>query len=138
MSDTQSSGLDLISLKDKKLYTVSTKQVEWISFKNNASARSRFTSSKISALLTCFLTCKLFVIYWVVVISFFCDYLKTFPLIFASCYFRETYFSRHLNFFFLSREIREISVSRKFHVIRYFKTPIQIFSRLLVSFVFGL
>ena len=42
-------------------------------------------------------------------------------LIFASCSVRETYFLRHLiNFeIFLYREIREVNVSRKFHVIRY-------------------
>ena len=41
-------------------------------------------------------------------------------LIFASCYVRDTYCSRHLNFaiFFLYGEIREINVSRKFHVTR--------------------
>ena len=42
-------------------------------------------------------------------------------LIFSSCYVRDTYCSRHLNFaiFFLYCEIREINVSRKFHLIRY-------------------
>ena len=42
-------------------------------------------------------------------------------LIFASCSVRETYCSRHflISRFFLYREIREINVSRKFHVIRY-------------------
>ena len=41
----------------------------------------------------------------------------TFHLIFASRYFRDTYFSGHFNFaFFLNREI---NMWRKFYVIRY-------------------
>ena len=38
-----------------------------------------------------------------------------------SLYFRDTHCSRHFNLaILLNREIREINVSRKFHVIRYF------------------
>jgi len=41
-------------------------------------------------------------------------------LIFASCYVRDTYCLHHFSSrLFLNRKIREINMSRKFHVIRY-------------------
>ena len=75
----------------------------------------KFTSSKLSLLLTCFCTYKRFVIHSVVINSFFLDYLNDIALnfsrhvIFATLIFRVTLTSQ----FFLNREIRDM-----FHVIR--------------------
>ena len=86
-----------------------------ISFKNTTSLRSRFTSSKINTLLTCFKICKLFVIHLMMVNSFFIDYLYHLSLKFCVMLFSQHLFFASLSFrIFLNCEIHEINVSRKF------------------------
>ena len=75
----------------KKSY-ISNNQAAWIGFKND-SIRSTFKSSQWIPLFTCFRTWKLFVTHSVgITIHSFLIIYSMFHLIFASCYFRDTFF----------------------------------------------